>query len=170
MLLALLHLASFEAANKHAAVGLCNFTANKDMRAHLVQIGAVPVLIGLAKSTSESTKQECCRAICNISALEGSEMAMSASGGAAGLVMVALFRSDTSETKGMHVCVRACSVPVHVPVRVPVFVGVPVVPGCPRLPGTAVVTRCCNLFSVLRVGDRNVCERIAEHNDASCMP
>jgi hypothetical protein len=71
------------------------------MRRILIDCGAVPVLIGLAKSTSESTKQECCRAICNLSSLEGSEQSITTSGGASGLIMVALFRSDTAETKGI---------------------------------------------------------------------
>lgn len=96
----LLALAKYDIANSYAAVGLCNFTANKSMRKYLIEAGSVPILIGLAKSTSESTKQECCRAICNLSSLEGSEAVITSSGGAAGLIMVALFRSDTAETKG----------------------------------------------------------------------
>ena len=101
MIPTLLRLASFDGANSYAAVGLCNFTANKTMRRYLIDSGAVQILIGLAKSTSETTKQECCRAICNLSSLEGSEQVITTSGGAAGLIMVALFRSDTAETKGI---------------------------------------------------------------------
>jgi hypothetical protein len=54
---------------------------------------------------SESTKQECTRAICNLSALEGCEQAITQGGGASGLIMIALFQSDTAYTKG--VCVSA---------------------------------------------------------------
>jgi len=101
----LLQLSTFDVASSYVAVGLCNFTANPAMRRVLIDAGAVPVLIGLAKTTSESTKQECCRAICNLSSLEGSEPSITNGGGAAGLIMVALFRTDTAETK--RVCASA---------------------------------------------------------------
>ena len=95
----LLNLAGYDGANGYAALGLCNFTANPRMQQHLLDSGAVPVLIGLAKATTEATKQSCCKAIWNLSALEGSEQVITA-GAASGLVMVALFRSDSPETKG----------------------------------------------------------------------
>jgi hypothetical protein len=47
-----------------AAVALCSLTANPAMRSWLIEKGAVAVLIGLARSSSETTKQECAQVCC----------------------------------------------------------------------------------------------------------
>ncbi len=66
----LMSLAGFDVAKGQAAIALCNLTANADMRSWLIEKGAVAVLIHLARSSSENTKQECAQAICNLSAME----------------------------------------------------------------------------------------------------
>lgn len=101
----LLALSHFDASKPHVGVGLCNLSMYRPLRRALIERGVVPVLIGLARSTSGTVKQDCVRALCNLSSDAGCEAEMSQNGAASGLVMVALFGSDRMETKAL--CVRA---------------------------------------------------------------
>jgi hypothetical protein len=72
----------------------------------MIDLGCVPILIALGRSNPlESSKQDCARALSNLSCETGTEVTIVKQGAAGGLVMMALFRSDSVGTK--ELCVYA---------------------------------------------------------------
>ena len=69
-------LSKSEAAKFRCAIGLCNLSSHQPARLKMVLSGVVPILIGLSRCNQEVVKQDCVRALCNLSCQRGCERNM----------------------------------------------------------------------------------------------
>ncbi|CAM9151716.1 unnamed protein product, partial [Ectocarpus sp. 13 AM-2016] len=104
---ALIQLASMddEATKLRCVVAFANLSCEYTIRGQMVEGGVVRVLSELSTSYKEKTQLYCARALCNLACHHGSEKSLVEGGGVAALMMIALVRSVSLETK--QICAKA---------------------------------------------------------------
>lgn len=93
------------AISRCCAVTLANLSAEPAVRPVLVTAGAVALLSRLSNSYSEDSQRDCAAVLCNLSCIPGGEEALTREGAVRALLMIAMVRAVSTETKDM--CLRA---------------------------------------------------------------
>ncbi|CAM9289078.1 unnamed protein product, partial [Laminaria digitata] len=104
---ALIQLAAMddEATKLRCVVAFANLSCEYTIRGQMVEAGVVGVLSELSTSYKEKNQLYCARALCNLACHHGSEKSLVDGGGVSALMMIALVRSVSLETK--QICAKA---------------------------------------------------------------
>ncbi|CAM9583134.1 unnamed protein product, partial [Sphacelaria rigidula] len=88
-----------DATKLRCVIAFANLSCEYTIQGQMVKAGVVNVLSELSTSYKEKNQLYCARALCNLACHHGSERALVEGGGVAALMMIALVRSVSLETK-----------------------------------------------------------------------
>ncbi|CAM9785845.1 unnamed protein product [Chrysoparadoxa australica] len=86
-------------------IAFANLSCEVTIQSQMVEAAVVRVLAELSNSYKEETQLYCARALCNLACHHGSEMALIEQGGVTAIMMIAMVRSVSLETK--QICARS---------------------------------------------------------------